>query len=155
MNNKIIEVLDYLGEKIGLAIDWSSNNVYPQVMEFLGRYRTYEMVTNGIWMLVCMAYIVFVFMFIKKVVIPDRQKALDSRKDSFWWDVECRYSYVSSCEKEYFIKGVSCDAILPIVFGGTLFVMCIIGLIYCGCDIAKWIFIPEAQFYHLISGIMQ
>ena len=35
MNNKIIEVLDYLGEKIGLAIDWTAENIYPQVIEFM------------------------------------------------------------------------------------------------------------------------
>lgn len=27
MDNKVIEVLDYMGEKLGIAIDWTSENV--------------------------------------------------------------------------------------------------------------------------------
>ena len=46
MDNKIIETLDYLGEKIGIAIDWTAENVYPQVLNFMARYKTYEIVID-------------------------------------------------------------------------------------------------------------
>ena len=35
MSEEIIKVLDYLGEQLGIVIDWSSENVWPQVMDIL------------------------------------------------------------------------------------------------------------------------
>lgn len=48
MSEEIIKVLDYLGAQIGIAIDWSSENVWPQIMDILGRYRLFELATTGI-----------------------------------------------------------------------------------------------------------
>ena len=47
MSEEIIKVLDYLGAQIGIAIDWSSENVWPQVTDILGRYRLFELATTG------------------------------------------------------------------------------------------------------------
>ena len=33
VSKEIIEVLDYIGEKIGVTIDWTSDNVIPYVKE--------------------------------------------------------------------------------------------------------------------------
>lgn len=34
MDNSIIEAMEYLGQKIGVAVDWTSETVWPQVIEF-------------------------------------------------------------------------------------------------------------------------
>ena len=48
MSQEIINVLNYLGEQLGIAIGWTSENVWPQVMDILGRYRLFELATTGI-----------------------------------------------------------------------------------------------------------
>lgn len=145
MNNKIIEVLDYLGEKIGLAIDWSANNVYPQVMEFLARYRTYEIVTDAIFIVLSLAFVFFYIRFIVKGLYPDYILCKTEKKDTKFF--------------EWFGAGYSCDmsitAIVILVVGGIISAVLIGGAVYDIADIARWIFIPEAQFYHMIAGLMQ
>ena len=41
------EFVDAIAEKFGMFIDWSAENVVPQIMEILMRYRTYELATHG------------------------------------------------------------------------------------------------------------
>ena len=58
MSQEIINVLNYLGEQLGIAIDWSSENVWPQVVDILGRYRLFELVTTGIWLVIELAMLI-------------------------------------------------------------------------------------------------
>lgn len=145
MNNKIIEVLDYLGEKIGLAIDWSANNVYPQVMEFLTRYRTYEIVTDALCLIACLVFIFFFGRFISKTLLPDYNQCISEKKTTkfFTW-----HSYLGNAE-------MSIGMVFAVVFGGIIFIVAVVGTCCAVADIVKWIFIPEYQFYNAITGLMQ
>ena len=58
MSQEIIKVLDYLSAQIGIAIDWSSENVWPQVMDILGRYRLFELATTSFWIVVEIAMLI-------------------------------------------------------------------------------------------------
>lgn len=42
MSEEIIKVLDNLGEKFGIAIDWTSQNVMPYIQDLAGRYIQYN-----------------------------------------------------------------------------------------------------------------
>ena len=46
VSEQIIQVLDNLGEKFGLAIDWSSENILPYVNELMNKAVSYELWTN-------------------------------------------------------------------------------------------------------------
>lgn len=49
MGNEIIKVLDNLGEKFGIAIDWSSKNVFPYLQDLTKRIVNYEIMNHFIW----------------------------------------------------------------------------------------------------------
>ena len=49
MGNEIIKVLDNLGEKFGIAIDWSSKNVFPYLQDLTKRIVNYEITKDFIW----------------------------------------------------------------------------------------------------------
>lgn len=49
MSDEIIKVLDYLGKKFGLAIDWSSANIMPYLEELGGKIVNYEISISIIW----------------------------------------------------------------------------------------------------------
>ena len=66
MSQEIINVLNYLGEQIGIAIDWTSENVWPQVMDILGRYRLFELITTGICLFVEIVMLVCALVISKK-----------------------------------------------------------------------------------------
>lgn len=46
MDNEIISVIDTLCEKFGIAIDWSTENVFPAVQELISRYSKYLFINN-------------------------------------------------------------------------------------------------------------
>ena len=142
MDNKIIETLDYLGEKIGIAIDWTAENVYPQVLDFMARYKIYEIVANCIWIIFAIGCIFMTYLCIKKYAIPARTKAIAEKQSNFWFEYT-RWN----CELQI---GAGC----LIVF---LIVISIISIILFICsisDIIKWIVIPEAQFYDMLKGVI-
>ena len=57
MSSQFIEVLDALCDKIGIAIDWTSQNVVPYVTDLATRIITYEISTSAAWIVI--AAIVF------------------------------------------------------------------------------------------------
>ena len=145
MDNKIIEALDYLGEKIGIAIDWTAENVYPQVLDFMARYKTYEIVIDITWIIFAIGCLFMTYICIKKYIIPARIKAIAEKPSNFWLNY-IRYNYVEdTCELQI-------GAICFITF---VIIMSIISVFIFICnisDIIKWIVIPEAQFYDLLKG---
>lgn len=49
VSEQIIEVLDHLGQQLGIAIDWSSQNVLPYLQDLFFRYVSYEITRRWIW----------------------------------------------------------------------------------------------------------
>ena len=49
VSSEIIEVLDYLGEKFGIAIDWTSNNVLPYLQTLADKFIKWEISTSILW----------------------------------------------------------------------------------------------------------
>ena len=49
VSEQIIQVLDALCEKLGLAIDWTSENVVPYITTLGGKLISYEIWTSVFW----------------------------------------------------------------------------------------------------------
>lgn len=140
MNATIIEVIDHLAAKIGLAIDWAADNVYPQVLDAMARYRVYEMVINALGALLCIGYLFCVALTIKRRVIPAYKLCAETGEDNFWWE-EC--------------YGVSPNfsGLITMSFAGIAALVALIGCLRCATDLMRWIITPEMQFYKLIVGV--
>lgn len=52
MSDEIIKLLDDLGRRFGIAIDWSSENVMPYLKDFMSRYIDYEVMTSIAWIVI-------------------------------------------------------------------------------------------------------
>lgn len=50
VSSQIIEVLDNLCEKFGMAIDWTAENVLPYLQELCGKYISWEIATSIMWL---------------------------------------------------------------------------------------------------------
>ena len=55
---QIIEVLDALCAKMGIVIDWTSENVIPYVTELAGKYITFEIATSIAWLVISIVCLV-------------------------------------------------------------------------------------------------
>lgn len=52
VSNQIVEILDALCEKFGIAIDWTSQNVLPYAQELMKKVVRYEIWTSIAWIIV-------------------------------------------------------------------------------------------------------
>ena len=57
LSQEIITVLNYMCQKFGIAIDWTSENVVPYIEDLCGRYIEYEIYTSIAW---CVIFAVIV-----------------------------------------------------------------------------------------------
>ena len=62
MSDQIIAILDNICAKFGVAIDWTSENVLPYVMELAGKFIKYKIVTSIVW---CVVISVLLFVAFK------------------------------------------------------------------------------------------
>ena len=141
MSEEIIEVLDYLGSQIGIVIDWSSENVWPQVMDILGRYRLFELVTTGIWLLAEIIMLVCALVIFKKMI----NSFIDFKKNNesnLWWQKGYCSNYLTGFGTTIMIIGICCA-----VFG-------IIGVIFDIGEIFKWLIVPEVKYLEMLKGLM-
>lgn len=49
VSDQIIQVLDALCDKFGLAIDWGAQNVLPYAQELMGKMVSYELWMSLVW----------------------------------------------------------------------------------------------------------
>lgn len=55
MSEEIIKVLDELGKRFGIALDWSNQNIMPYLQELMRRFICYRNVTACIWTIISIA----------------------------------------------------------------------------------------------------
>ena len=140
MSDTIIKVIDHLAEKIGVAVDWTADNIIPQVLDIMARYRVCEIVLNLLLVLLCVGWFVCVFIAIRKSVLPARKRCAENKEDNFWFwncggDIELNIAGIIIFA---FAIGISLAAIILGIKGIS--------------ELTRWALIPEVQFYKLISG---
>lgn len=70
---QIIEVLNYLCEKFGIAIDWSQETVLPYIQELCSKYISWEISTSITWIIIAAVFflipsVIFVILDVKKQI---------------------------------------------------------------------------------------
>lgn len=141
MSQEIINVLNYLGEQLGIAIDWTAENVWPQVMDILGRYRLLEMISSGLMIVAEIAMIVAGLIVAIKC-IKANAKIRVTKEDNFWW-----YRGYSST----WLSGAGTTLVLVAAFFGVgaLFII----PTHIG-ELLRWAIVPEIQYLEMLRGLM-
>lgn len=132
ISEEIIKVLEYLGEQMGVAIDWTSTNVWPQVEAFLYKYTTFNIINSIIHIIISLAvFIGCIFLW----------KHMKKSWDNDGW-MKDSWSTVS-------IPGIFAilGSIVAFITSIALFFIQINHLI-------KWICIPELMILKEISYLM-
>lgn len=68
LSKQLIEILEYLGEKIGLSVNWSTENVIPYAKDLCGKYIKWEMVTLIFYIIVALIFIIVGIFMIRYVI---------------------------------------------------------------------------------------
>ena len=65
VSDQIIEVLDYICKKLGLTIDWTSENVLPYVQTLCDKYINWEIATSIVWIIIGVICVILSIIFLK------------------------------------------------------------------------------------------
>ena len=71
-SSQFIEVLDALCDKIGIVIDWTSQNVVPCVTDLATRIITYEIWTSAAWIAIMAIVFLIAWKMTKNLCKEDR-----------------------------------------------------------------------------------
>lgn len=129
MSEEIIKVLDELGKRFGIVIDWSNQNIIPYLQELLNRFICYRNITACVWIIVSIAMAisgVVIFKFLNK------------------WRKSENYN------NDYYDEVLAAVGYIFLIFIIALAIGSIIGNIL---GIAKNICMPEMVVYEYIKNI--
>lgn len=77
VSSEIIEVLDYLGEKLGIAIDWTSDNVLPYLQTLVEKFIKWEISTSIVWIVIA------VFVMVGMIVLMNVKGVRDINEETY------------------------------------------------------------------------
>lgn len=122
MSNEFSEALDALGERFGIVIDWTQQNIQPYVQDLMQRVVQYNLVVNIIISAISLTiFILGVYWVFKNV-----NNALSNSDDNAISEVKC-------------ILGIICSVFCFIILAKT-----IPTIIRC-CYLPEVVFIKELQ----------
>lgn len=134
VSDEIIKILDFVGEKFGVAIDWTDSTFIPYIEQLFQKFVRYEIATSIIWISIA----VICFMFSLKIIRNIYQKSKEILK---------------ICHRDYTFD----ESVIIILFILLILVMiaviCI--AIYQIFDIVECITFPEKAIYEYIMNVIE
>lgn len=128
MSDEIIKTLNAVCDKIGIAVDWSNQNIVPYVKDLLHRCQNYLIVNDIFWVVLWLIIGGLTLLFLKKSI---------------------RMFNNNDCDV---------DVVIPIIISVVLcvvFVLVLSGFIVKAGDLIKSICLPEIrlfEYYKAITG---
>lgn len=133
VSEQIIQVIDALCAKFGLAIDWTSENVIPYLTTLCGKLVSYEIWTSVFW-IVLMTVLTIASVIATKKLAPIFKEGVENQDC-----LECGWSVASGLA----ITGL---IVLYIV------TICVIGTQIT--DIIKCTIFPEMYIFEYVQSII-
>ena len=79
VSDEMIKVLEYLCEKIGVTIDWTSGNVLPYVEQLCAKFIHWEIATSIAWLVIGVIFAFVGCLFIR----PAKKKWAEFNDDGY------------------------------------------------------------------------
>lgn len=143
MSEEIIKVLNYIGEKLSVAIDWTAENVWPQVMDILERFRILKITSNCLWLVILIvAAIILIKLWTN--CIKAHKTCIDNGCSNFWW-AYVRRSGSADMEGTFGLIMLSVFGGIPVAIG----IPCVIS------NILRWLLVPEIKYLEMLKTYIQ
>lgn len=131
MSEEIIKVLDDLGDRFGIAIDWTSENVLPYLQNLMDRFITYNIAMNILYIAVCAIIIVGSIIGIPKISRYAKEKIKEDPSSD--WD---------------------CGVVVINVFWAITSILSTMFLLLSISDIIRCVTIPEVVVFNYLQQFM-
>lgn len=133
ISEQIIEVFDYLFEKFGIAVDWSSENVIPTIKMLCEKLTTYEICTSIVyalfWIACCIALTIVKNKMFKKLT------------DSGFFDDADGFNYLMT-------------SVLTYLLLGSIYIITVMVLWHQTADIIQCSVFPEMYIFEYIRPMI-
>ena len=139
-SEEIIKVLEYLGNKFGVAIDWTQENVLPYAQELFHRIITYKIVENSACCILALINLVVVAFIIRACIKSYKESGKENKDTLFWEDTICGTE-------------IKIGALLFLVFYGVFSVVLTIIGVVSFFELLEWIFVPEIPFWNMVKDV--
>ena len=133
-SKEFIEIFDHIGDKLGVAIDWSNKNVIPYLQELCDKYINWEIWTSVAWIVICVLLLILGIVSIKF--------AMKKHKE---WEENGRSRYDTTKD----ISDISC------VIGALLVIISVFVISVNVFEIIKCVTFPEMKIYEYITAFME
>lgn len=135
VSEQIIQVIDALCEKFGIAVNWTGENVIPYIELLCGKLIKYEIVSSIIGLLFSILLIVLYTIMIKKFAPKFKEGwKRDEESDEFGWQIGTVFACI----------------VMAILYGIAIF-----DILIQVDDIAKCITFPELYVFEYISDLVK
>lgn len=134
VSEQIIQVIDALCEKLGIAIDWTSENVMPYIETLCGKLISYEIGTSIAWMVIWVVLSVGCMVATKKFY-PVFKNGLE--KDKYDYDIGWLFA-----------------SVLSIIVLASIYLTTIIVVGTQVMDIVKCLTFPEMYVFEYVQNII-
>ena len=147
MSKEVIEVFNYIGEKFGIAIDWSQENLIPYLTDLWDRFITYEITIKSIWLFLCCLIFIIDILFVVKYY-KAYKKSLNEEADGFFFVEETGpYGEPYIDYRGTFVPSVIILISLSIAALYTFFI--------AGADLLELLIIPEKFVFELVKSYQE
>ena len=141
MSEEVIKVFDYIGEKLGVAIDYTQENIYPYLEDLWHRYITFEIVKHSIGCAVA-AIMLIIALFVVKKLYSYYKQALNGDVDGFFFCLSWR--------ERLEMNDIS---IFLSIIAGVMLIFSIIFIVCSSISIVEWSLIPEKCIMEVLGII--
>lgn len=77
MSEEIIKILDDLGSRFGIAIDWTSENILPYLQDLMERFLAYKNTVAIFWIILLSIILGILILFIVELIKYRKKKDED------------------------------------------------------------------------------
>ena len=139
-SNEIIKLLDDLGKRFGIAIDWTSKNIMPYIEDLFRRIWKYEITMDVVTIVINSLIVIFGIVYLI-ILLKSRNKCLETETDQVLWTI-----YYGGADMT--VIGIVCSILIaPFFLASIITLWCIIP------ELIKYICIPESIILEYIQNL--
>jgi len=136
VSDQIIAVINDLCEKLGIAIDWSAENILPKVEELCAKYISYEIWTSVAWIALWCGITILMWIIAGTLLHKERKQDEEDR-----WDFDSRAMPFVTV------------AMIVVAALASFITVCVVGTQIF--DIVEAKVFPEKTIYEFVSSKLQ
>lgn len=149
MNEETIKVFDYIGEKLGIAIDYTKENITPYLTDLWNRYISYEIWLHIINIVIFLSLSIAAILIFRKYYISSKL-ARKNEVDSFFYDTYIKTGYYDSTT-EIELTGMG---LIVLIIACVLLFFAPIFVVLDLKELAELIFIPEKYILNELQSAL-